>query len=97
MTEKKLQTDFIAWLKGKNIYNVKIVISARGGAPDVIACVAGRFVAFEFKSDKGRISVLQQYTAEKIKFSGGEHFFVNPQTVDDVKKRITDIIQPLFF
>jgi len=37
------------------------------GLPDIICCMGGRFVAFEVKTDTGRLTKLQEATIRKIK------------------------------
>ena len=46
------------------------------GIPDIIACVGGRFVAFEVKTDKGRVSRLQEITLDRIRDAGGWAYVV---------------------
>ena len=41
------------------------------GIPDIIACVGGRFCAFEVKTDVGKTTKLQDATLQKILDSGG--------------------------
>ena len=41
------------------------------GIPDIIACVRGRFVAFEVKTATGKVTVLQAVTIRKIQAAGG--------------------------
>lgn len=41
------------------------------GIPDVIACINGRFVAFEVKTPTGKLTRLQEITLEKIRAAGG--------------------------
>lgn len=41
------------------------------GIPDIIACIGGRFYAFEVKQPKGRLTRLQEVTIEKIRGAGG--------------------------
>ena len=41
------------------------------GIPDIIACINGRFVAFEVKTPTGKLSRLQEITIEKIRDAGG--------------------------
>ncbi len=42
------------------------------GIPDIIACVDGRFVAFEVKTEMGKLSRLQEITLGKIREAGGQ-------------------------
>lgn len=46
------------------------------GIPDIIACVDGRFVAFEVKTESGRLSKLQEVTLGRIRDAGGRAYMV---------------------
>lgn len=46
------------------------------GIPDVIACIHGRFVAFEVKTPTGKITKLQEITIQKIQNAKGQAFKV---------------------
>lgn len=46
------------------------------GIPDIIACVDGRFVAFEVKTESGRLSNLQEVTLSRIRDAGGRAYMV---------------------
>lgn len=46
------------------------------GLPDIIACIGGRFFAFEVKTDKGKLTRLQEATIRKITDAGGRAFTV---------------------
>ncbi len=46
------------------------------GIPDIIACVDGRFVAFEVKTETGRLSRLQEITLSRIRDAGGRAYVV---------------------
>ena len=52
------------------------------GIPDIIACIGGRFVAFEVKNAAGRVSKLQEITIGKIRAAGGSAYVV--RSVADV-------------
>lgn len=41
------------------------------GIPDIIMCYKGRFVAFEVKNEKGKLTVLQAITIKHIQRAGG--------------------------
>jgi Holliday junction resolvase len=53
------------------------------GIPDIIACVNGRFVAFEVKTASGKATKLQEATIRKILNAGGVAAVV--RSVDEVK------------
>ena len=46
------------------------------GIPDIIACLHGRFVAFEVKTETGKLSKLQEITIQRIEKAGGKAFTV---------------------
>ena len=46
------------------------------GIPDIIACVNGRFVAFEVKTETGRLTKLQEVTLGRIRDAGGRAYMV---------------------
>ena len=43
----------------------------QAGLPDLIVCLNGRFVAFEVKTDIGKLTPLQAVAIRKIKEAGG--------------------------
>ena len=47
------------------------------GIPDIIACIGGRFVAFEVKTETGKLTKLQEITMQKIRNAKGRAFKVN--------------------
>ena len=61
------------------------------GIPDIIACVDGRFFAFEVKTDTGKTTALQESTIRKILAAGGRAFVV--RSVDEVRTAINGSLQ----
>ena len=53
------------------------------GIPDIIACVNGRFVAFEVKTGIGKTTALQDATIRKILAAGGRSMVV--RSVEEVR------------
>ena len=43
----------------------------QAGLPDIIACIGGRFVALEVKTNIGKLTPLQAVAIRKIKEAGG--------------------------
>lgn len=59
------------------------------GIPDIIVCYKGKFVAFEVKPEKGKLSKLQEITIEKIKNANGVAFKVtNLEEVKEILKGV---------
>lgn len=61
------------------------------GIPDIIACVDGRFYAFEVKTDVGKTTKLQDATIRKILDAGGTAVLV--RSVDEVRAVISGFPQ----
>lgn len=75
----------------KNIPNVwaeKIQQVAIVGTPDLLLCVAGRFVAIELKASGGRVSGIQLHKLEKIRMAGGAAYVLTPENEDQVIRAI---------
>jgi len=53
------------------------------GIPDIIACVNGRFYAFEVKTETGKATELQKATIRKIQRAGGTAVIV--RSVSEVR------------
>lgn len=64
-------------MKQQGIYSIKIVSGNRGGLPDIVACVNGKFVAFEIKRDGAKLTALQACNREQIEQAGGKFFIAN--------------------
>lgn len=61
------------------------------GIPDIIACVNGRFFAFEVKTPDGKTTKLQDTTIRKILACGGTASVV--RSVDEVRAVINGSLQ----
>lgn len=74
--ESLLQSACIDLLKEKKIYYINIHgggFTAKG-APDVVACVNGHFVAFEFKVGDNDMQPDQRIHRKRLMQSGGRHY-----------------------
>ena len=58
----------------------------QAGIPDIIVCLNGRFIAFEVKTEKGKTTVLQAITLNKIRKAGGTAEVV--RSVEDARRII---------
>lgn len=74
--EKKLQDNALSYLKGRGIYCLNLFGNgwASKGAPDIIACINGRFVAFELKVGNNDMQDDQKIHKIRIERSGGLHY-----------------------
>lgn len=77
----KRQTRCFAWKTHGGMYGT-------AGIPDIIACMDGRFYAFEVKQPGGRLTRLQEVTLNKIEAAGG--VAVKVTSVDEVKSVLAE-------
>lgn len=66
---------------------------SKSGIPDVIACVAGRFVGIELKKDDGIPSPLQIRNIELIQAAKGHGYILYPKDFEAFKKDIRAITE----
>jgi hypothetical protein len=78
MTEQQLQLKIMSALKP--FYFVKVVSASKAGTPDIIGCKSGKFIAIECKSEKGKMSNLQDYYGKRIFVNGGFFYVARPST-----------------
>ncbi len=72
MSESKLQSKILKWLKANNFWVFKTILCNRKGIPDIIGCTPkGKFFAIEVKWGAGKPSPLQTYNIEEIRKRGG--------------------------
>lgn len=61
----------MAYLRERGAWVWKVRDECTAGIPDIVGCYRGRFIAFEVKTDVGRVSKLQEYTIRQIVAAGG--------------------------
>jgi hypothetical protein len=64
-------------------------IYGTAGIPDIICCIDGMFVAFEVKTEKGKLSKLQEIMIQRINAANGKAFKVT--SVGEVKRIIQSL------
>ena len=67
----------------------------RSGVPDIIGCFMGLFVAIECKAGKGKLTVLQEREIAAIVAAGGFTFVAREDNIDELKEKLTCLIQEL--
>jgi Holliday junction resolvase len=86
MSEKGIVTKILRYLRtvpGCFCWKEHGGMYGTAGLPDIIACVNGRFVAFEVKAPSGKTTKLQEATIRKILKAGGVAAVI--RSVDEVK------------
>ncbi|RHW46797.1 hypothetical protein DS832_04735 [Bombilactobacillus bombi] len=91
MSESNLQTKCLKYLKSQHIYAVNIYGSGRTGkgTPDVLSCINGKFVAFEFKVGNNQMQPDQVIHKKRIEDSGGKHY--TPRSIEEFKQIINQL------
>lgn len=91
--EKKLQDKCIRYLKVKKIYHLNLYGDGFSGKgkPDLLACINGRFVAFELKVGRNDMQDDQKIHRLRIKRSGGLHY--SPYTFEEFKNIVEELIK----
>ena len=91
MTEKDIVQSILRFLKavpGCFAWKIHGGVYGTAGIPDIIACVDGRFFAFEVKTASGKATPLQQATIRKILAAGGTALVA--RSVDEVRDALRD-------
>ena len=90
--EKKLQDNAIDHLKDLGIYYLNLYGDGMSGKgkPDLIACIKGRFVAFELKVGENDLQDDQKIHRLRIRRSSGLHF--SPYTLDEFKSIVERLL-----
>lgn len=89
MSEQQLQAKIIKYIFGIGGYTVKVVTATKSGIPDILACINGKFFAFEVKLPGNKPHALQIANIELIKASGGIAAVV--YSLEDVMEVIHDL------
>jgi Holliday junction resolvase len=87
MAEKEITNSILHYLKTVPIcfaWKTHGGIYGTAGIPDIICCIGGRFVAFEVKAPKGKLTKLQEATIQRIRKAKGQACKVS--SVEEVKK-----------
>lgn len=85
LSEQKLQTAIIHYLRTKGAYVVKTMTVSKAGVPDILACYQGHFVAIEVKAGS-KLTELQKVNIKQINESGGIAFVA--YSIKDVKENL---------
>ena len=90
MLEKVFENKIKKLLKEKQAYYVKFFGCGitTAGTPDILACVNGRFLGIECKTDNGRLSEMQRLKLKAIQNSGGIGIVAAPCSWYDIVKLI---------
>ena len=89
--EARLQDKAIEYLQASGIYYLNLFGDGWSGKgkPDLIACIGGRFVAFELKVGSNSMQADQRIHKRRIEASGGLHY--SPYTLKEFIRIVEDL------
>jgi len=75
VSESKVQSKILKWLKANKFWVFKTILCNRNGIPDIVGCTPkGRFFAIEVKYGANKPSKLQEWNIAEIQKVGGIAF-----------------------
>ena len=85
LTEAAIQAKILKFLRAlaPACWVIKAAVCNERGVPDILCCYRGRFVGFEVKTARGRISGPQRVQNDRIRKAGGRAVVV--RSVADVR------------
>lgn len=88
--EKVVKDKVVAVLKSEGVYYFFPATHGygRSGVPDIVACVAGKFLAIETKAGKNKPTALQIKEIETIRRNDGVAVVVNEENWDMVRELV---------
>jgi len=86
MSEQKLQSIILKYLKAIGAYAVKVVQASKAGVPDILCCYKGTFYGIEVKYGTNKTSALQDENLTMIEISGGVGIVA--YSLKDVKEKL---------
>lgn len=92
-SEKSIQKQIIRYLKQNGYYFFKTITCNRGGVPDIIVCYSSYFIAIEVKTQKGKLSKLQELELMDIRNAGG--FYIIARNLLDFSEELDIIISKI--
>jgi len=84
MAESDIQSSILNYLKFLGAWTVKTVTTNKGGTPDILACLHGKFIAIEVKDTGKKARPLQAAQIRRIIKAGGIAFTTD--NVDEAKR-----------
>jgi hypothetical protein len=92
VNESSFQKKCMSYLKRKGIvsFNIHGGGWSSKGAPDIISCIQGKFVAFELKVGTNDMQPDQRIWKERIIRNGGQHFC--PRTFQEFKNIVDGVM-----
>ena len=88
--EKKVKDKVVKTLKEHGVYYFFPATygMGRSGVPDIICCVAGKFLAIECKAGRNQPTALQQREMAAITGAGGLAIVINEENLHEVGRAV---------
>lgn len=95
MAEKEIVSSILRYLKsvpGCFAWKEHGGMYGTAGIPDIIACIGGRFFAFEVKTKSGKLTKLQEITIRRIQEAKGQAYKVTSLSeVKSILEHLEDV------
>jgi len=93
--ETRFKMQVMARLKGyhPSVWFTKLQQMTKRGDPDMILCANGIMIAWELKTDTGKVSKLQQYCLGEIARASGIARVVKPSNIDQAFEELEWILK----
>jgi len=91
MRESQIQSKILTYLNSLDAWTVKLITTNKSGAPDIVGCLQGHFIAIEVKRPGQKPRPLQLYQIEQIRRAGGVAFYAD--SVEKVKKYLSKYVK----
>ena len=88
MAESDIQSDILNYLKFLGAWTVKTITTNKGGTPDILACLRGKFIAIEVKDTGKKATPLQKAQIRRIIKAGGIAF--ETDNLDKAKRILSE-------
>ena len=85
--EAKVKLKIHAALKAQGAYAVNYIggLHANNGTPDILACLAGRFIGIEAKAGNNKPTELQLVNLRRIEEAGGLALVINETNLESLR------------
>lgn len=85
-SERSIKNAIVKALRARGAYVLVTTGVSDVGTPDIIACLDGRFYAFEVKNEEGRVSRMQVHRLDQVSRASG---------VAAVVRSVADVLEVL--
>lgn len=90
-----IKTEILKKYPEAYVYVTHVGQYGKRGVPDLVMCIKGLFVAIEVKTDKGKVTALQELEGRRIEKAGGIFGVMYGRNVDQLEEMYETIEEVL--